>query len=490
MTATLLEAILETAARCGAAFSSTAGAGSEVGFLRDAALLDNGQDPEAYAGGWIYRPNAANASDKLHAVAPTGSFGAQGDITPVREWVVAPAAGEVYHLYAMLSPKAQPGQVETWHRIVNRALGNIWSVGDYVVAAGRSGVASNRFHIKSPVVTLIAGIVVAGGSGATITTPTGWTSIGSVNLSTTIKLALYRRRTVSSDPAEWSVTLDTTREATAFVVAYVDASPGSPVHATGSATSAAATSLDAPTVTTTVPNARVLRIIAASTVASFADADSDELTRQLDAVLQDGEAVQGLALFDEPAATAGAVGAQTLETDTSAGLIAYTLALAPVDEQTQPRIAGFSVSTNGTGGAATIVLERPFPLVTDDWTPNPATVRGCFLEHEDGRRVNMNTQGRWFRLSDDGTLTLSRVVGEGWKVVLEVERTYPALASDTETTECDLDRLAVRGKVELYSHLNGAPATRGKYAAELAAALAEERDMRQEYAPTVALIRR
>lgn len=497
MESTLLEAMLEAAQRCGAAFSSTAETGSATDALIDSDLQDNASDQDAYSGGWIYRPDAG-ASDRLRALPPQGSFNTQtGALIPAREWAVAPTNGETYHVYAMLPPRSQPGQVESWQRLVNRALGNLGTVVELPVGTG--GTGARYFPLRPPAITLVAAIVVAGGSGATVTTPSGWTLRSTINLSTTIQLVIYTRRQLLTDPIEWEVTFDTTRVATGMVMAYVDANPTSPQDATGSATATAVT-VTAPSVTTVAAGERVLRVVAADGPAAYSGPTSPKLQLRADATLIDGAANQGIALFDQEVAGAGASGTAVLTASQSRGQIAVTIALARRDTQHRTVYAGSSIAYTPAAGATSITLTRPLNLPHDEWIPNRQAVRKVMVRrYEDESselasaepwELDMSKRGRWWRINEgENSLRLSYAPTTGQEVVVEVQRPYPPLVADNDVTTCDLERLVLRTRVEFYSYLNSVPQSRGKYASELVQALEEWRAREADVRPQLAMVR-
>lgn len=489
MTTTLLASRLETAARCMAAFSSTVEANSSTTQLVDSTLLENASSPDSFAGGFVYRPDATAAGDRLRALPTEGSFNTQGSaLVPIRAWANAPVEGETYHFFALLAPTASPGQAETWTRIVNRALGSLYGVTEIVVGSGGSG--SRNFPIAPPAVTLIAAVLVAGGSGATVTPPTGWSTVVAVNLSTTIRLVVLSKRLKHDDPIEWNVTFDSARVATAIVTGYVDANPTSPADTTASTTASAATSIAAPTVTTAASLERVLRIVAGSAAAAFTGPTT--LERRADAVLEDGNRQQGLALFDGIVSTAGDAGAATITPSTATNMIAVTVALAPRTTTQRTVYAGHVVVGTDSSGDSTLALRRPPNLPSDEWAPNKQSIRKVMVRRFTGSAAgdgaviyewDMNRGGRTWDYKPNGSIELSMIPTALDQVVLEVQRPYAPLVSDDDETDCNLDRLVLRARYEAYLALNGAPATRGKYAAELAQALQEWQAEERYHAP-------
>lgn len=492
---TMIEAMLEAAKRGNLAFSSTAESDSSTSQLVDAALADTASGPASYAGAWVYRLDATAAGDRLRRLPTEGaSYNTSARaLLPERTWTNAPD-GETYHCYSLIPPRATPGQTTSWAELTNRALRNLRTVTAMPVGVGNG--RSRHFRARPQVVTLLAGIAVAGGSGATVTTPTGWTLVSSVDLSTTLKLVLYRRRALLTDPIEWEVSFDQARVATGFIAAYLDTNPSSPVDASGSATGAAAASITAPSVTTTQDNERVVRIAAAASALAFARPDDPDLALGFDAVVDDGAHPYGIILADQVVTQAGAAGTAVLTPSASGDLIALTVALAPREEARTARLAGYSLASTVAAGASSITLRRPLNLPTDDWTPDRESIRRVWLQRYDDleleggapARIDMQSQGRWWRFHEDGVLELGVTPQAGWDVWVEVQRPYPVLVADNDETDCDLDRLALRALVEAYQALNAATTTRGRYQSELAQALATWEAVEREHRPTAVVV--
>lgn len=88
---------------------------------------------------------------------------------------------------------------------------------------------------------LIACISVSGGSGASITAPSGWALIGGTNETTDILTRAYWRQATGYELASYAWTFDTTRQASGVMVAYFGAYPYMPRTFTTAINSAAST---------------------------------------------------------------------------------------------------------------------------------------------------------------------------------------------------------------------------------------------------------
>lgn len=106
MTATLAQIRQFAAKRLGPFFVTVAGAtsGSTTSVLEDTAwpIKTTLVVDELWQDAWVYRPNAANASDKVRIVktyAPS-----TGQLTPDTIWTVAPSVAETYELHGIIEP--------------------------------------------------------------------------------------------------------------------------------------------------------------------------------------------------------------------------------------------------------------------------------------------------------------------------------------------------------------------------------------------------
>ena len=145
MGSTLVAVMTEAARRCGAGFSSTCTSAGTTTSLIDLLAADEGVDESFAQGGWILRPNAVAAGDRLrriNAAAFTPSTGAWGI---GRAWTNAPANGEAYYVFSMLPPTEMPGIPESWKRLVNRALAATYY--DDEITVGFGDGTQDRFTI-------------------------------------------------------------------------------------------------------------------------------------------------------------------------------------------------------------------------------------------------------------------------------------------------------------------------------------------------------
>lgn len=479
---TLIEAMSE-AARLGAAgFSSTVddSGNSSTTMLADAALREQSPGPDGYKSAVVFRPNATDTDDRMRVVS---EFDEQvGGLVPLIPWTNAPAADEVYHVYSFLPPFDRPGVPMSWKRLVNRALSHIWTVAEFPVGRG-GGLNPCQYTLDRAEVTLWAAIAVAGGSGVTVTAPTGWSVRSSATSGTDITLKLYSRRATLDDPINWRFTLDAARAASGLIIAVVDANPTSPIGSIipTTATTLASASVVTPSITTTANGQLVIRFAAGSSAAAYTVPSN--MRQFADVVAELGAATIGLTAFGSYASQAQATGTATATATTAVtASVGITVAVGVGNGNRTATPAGYTVAYNGIDDE--LLLQRPLDLPVDGWTPNrqhvrkvirrryatPDRVRGGAID------IDARKNGRTARIIEDvpnNYLWLSEPAHENEDVILSVQRPYPAaLVSDGDTTECPLDVLTARIVIELWQYLNSASQSRGQYSAELAQAIA------------------
>lgn len=130
---------------------------------------------------------------------------------------------------------------------------------------------------------LIAQVGCTGGTGATITPPSGWTLIRSDDSTTVIKMSLYYR-IASSEPASYNWTVDTTRSIIGNMTGYSGCEvTASPIDANGGQSNASSTSITAPSITTTVADPSHAGFFATGTVAFMTFTPPSGMTERYDA---------------------------------------------------------------------------------------------------------------------------------------------------------------------------------------------------------------
>ena len=483
---TLRDARLEAAREAGMAFSGTCSGAGTTSSLVDIVLSSVGVSTKYLEHGWLYR-RAAAAADRQRNIATDGFTVSTGALAPDRIWSDAPDESEAYEVYSLVPPTPQAGVPVSWNRAINNALQRMWYVDEIVL--GRGTPARDRvFSLSRGEVTLIALVVCDGGSGATITPPTGWTLIRRTNSGTDLAVATYWKRAAADDTELFSFTLDTTRAAAGGIMGYIDANVDDPVDVDGQTTTASSVTATAPAVTATVGRGRVLHAYAAvgglvvatpTTDLERFDASSDDPAAVMTAALSDLE-LSGVGATESAAATLGAAGIN----------IGNTIVLQPLTDARDVAPVSRGTTGNNGAGATTLDLPRPSSLPNDDWTPDEGSIRKVLLRTAVGtnrwRDVDANRGGRtWWPVLVNGEVAveLMRAPSNEVMVVAEVQRPYATLSADTDETTCPLDRLVAMSIWQLYTLLNGSAAGIGQYQAEEAKWEAEAEKANRKYIP-------
>lgn len=143
-----LETLRVTGAKeAGLGWDSTCTAVGTTTTLVDAVASDNGVDVHFAEGAWLYRPNAALASDKQRRVSLGGFNPSTGAFTVQRAWTNAPASGEYYQLFNLAPCVDEPGATYSFDRAARDAMANTWYT-DQVMLGPGNGLGQDRFDLS------------------------------------------------------------------------------------------------------------------------------------------------------------------------------------------------------------------------------------------------------------------------------------------------------------------------------------------------------
>jgi hypothetical protein len=192
----------------------------------------------------------------------------------------------------MLGPSSQDTACSTgaYGRILNNSAPAIASstTAD-VQSAGNVTAGATTLVINKPTATaegdfLVAGITVNGGSGVTITPPSGWTLITRTNNGTNVGMASYRKFATASEPASytWGFGASVVR-ASGGILRYTGVDTANPINVSGGATGNAPTApfrVTAPAVNTSVAQTAIVGLYGIATGTAYSANSS--LTEQFD----------------------------------------------------------------------------------------------------------------------------------------------------------------------------------------------------------------
>ncbi len=181
---------------------------------------------------------------------------------------------------------------------------------------------------------MLAALAFAGGSNVTITPPSGWELVLRTNDTTVGGVAVYQKRYVATDTAtSYAFTLSTSSAHASALLVYGGADQVRAVDISGGQANASSANCVAPSVTTTVSNALLVKLAsaAAGTVTATPPAG---FTERVDTT---GGAVS-LAVSDDDQTTLGASGTKTTVLSSAQANIGQLVALAPSQLNTYTQV--------------------------------------------------------------------------------------------------------------------------------------------------------
>jgi RHS repeat-associated protein len=246
-------------------------------------------------------------------------------------------------------------------RIVARTVTESTTPAFRAAAPGSNGSGASTLVLNRPTGTvagdqLLAQVTVAGGTGVTVTAPTGWNEISSQSNGTSVREVLYARAAVAGDPTNWTWTLSTMQKASGAIVAYsgVDIASAPPV----ASSLVSGTSLVAPSATSTSDGSLVLSVFGSKTGTTITPPVGS--TERWDVATSGGNAGTRTTSEGSDAlqATAGPTGPRTATAAASVTGVAHTVVLAPAATTTTLRY-GFS----GPGDSPDVVQDTAGTVV-------------------------------------------------------------------------------------------------------------------------------
>lgn len=182
---------------------------------------------------------------------------------------------------------------------------------------------------------LIAAVAASGGSGATVTAPTGWTSIRRTNNSTTTALATWYRVVTAAETGSYTWTLGSGVTASGTIAAYSGVDTASVIDPTaaagsgGTGATGSGSSATASAITTTTTNAEAIAVYAVSGSTSWTKPTN--YTEQVD--IAAGSTGPTLSLYDKTLTSSGSSGTAQASANASGYWAAQLVALrARVDD--------------------------------------------------------------------------------------------------------------------------------------------------------------
>ena len=199
-----------------------------------------------------------------------------------------------------------------------------------VTSGGGGGTATSlAVNVPAGIVAgdvMLAQVSVRGGTGTTISAPSGWTQIVVDNSGTALQQGLYYK-VAGTEPLSYSWGFSSSQRAAAGIIAYRGVDSLAPINAFSTSNASSGTSVTAQAFTTTVSNAQIVGFYTTGTVSSFTPPAG--MTEQYDVTGAAGPNGVAIEAADAVQPTAGSSGNQTATAANSAPNIAQLLALKP-----------------------------------------------------------------------------------------------------------------------------------------------------------------
>jgi hypothetical protein len=199
------------------------------------------------------------------------------------------------------------------------------------VTGGGGGATATSLSVNVPAGivagdVMLAQVSVRGGSGTTISAPSGWTQIVVDNSGTALQQGLYYK-VAGTEPVSYSWGFSSSQRASAGIIAYRGVDSLAPINAFSTSNAGSGTMVTAQAVTTTVSNAQIVGFYSTGTVSSFTPpAGMTELYDVKGAAGPNGVTIEAA---DAVQPTAGSSGSKTATAANSAENIGQLLALKP-----------------------------------------------------------------------------------------------------------------------------------------------------------------
>ena len=145
-------------------------------------------------------------------------------------------------------------------------------------AGGNNGGGSASITVNKPSGTaqnqvMIAIIGVRGGSGVTVTSPAGWTQLGTNNSTTDLRSSVFYKVSGASEGADYTFTLSTSQKAAGVISTYSGVDTSSPIDVHGVDVQPSSTIVFTGAVTTSIGRTRLVMLGSKARAATFSATD-------------------------------------------------------------------------------------------------------------------------------------------------------------------------------------------------------------------------
>ncbi|MEY2569013.1 MAG: hypothetical protein QOE35_3542 [Actinomycetota bacterium] len=232
--------------------------------------------------------------------------------------------------------------------------------------AGGTSIVLNKPTGTQPGDVMVAQVAAGGGSGTTITAPSGWTQLDSKNNGTLVAQKVFWRLATGNEPASWTWTLSSSQEASGGVLAYSGVEQVTPLDVTANnKTAAASTSHVAPAVVTTKANDELVTFYGLKTGTTMTAPSG--MTERFDLASTGGTVANQLTAGadDQLVAITGSTGTRTATSAAAADSVSASFALKAMPSYSTIAFRSASSATNGAG-ASSLALQTPTGVAAGD----------------------------------------------------------------------------------------------------------------------------
>jgi len=170
-------------------------------------------------------------------------------------------------------------------------------------------------------------MAIAARGAPTLTAPAGWTLVRQDANGTTMRQTIYTHVVGTGEPASYTWTWSTAQAAAGGILAYGGVSTVTPVNVSGGQANVSATSVTAPSVTTTKAGAQLVGFFGTGAATTFTAPGG--MTEQGDVASSAGTFKVTLEGADVPRPAAGATGTAAAKAANAAANVGQLVALAP-----------------------------------------------------------------------------------------------------------------------------------------------------------------
>ncbi len=228
---------------------------------------------------------------------------------------------------------------------------------------------------------ILAHVVVNAGSGSTITKPTGWTELQNTAASTEVRSAVYWHKVIGAEPASYTFTFDSARQASGGMAAYKGVDGDNPINGSAAyATTAAATFTASYGVNVDNPNTMVVSFVGAKQATGIGQPSGFTERWQVNSTLGNADTRAESEMADKLYTTTGNTGNIVGSIDVAAWSVGQAVSLRPALSTIRYSYQTSSDSPEATMTTAGATIDKTVQLMggvsrTINYDTSPSTAK-------------------------------------------------------------------------------------------------------------------